>query len=372
MMKVHARIGLAGIGILLLTGGGFVLGQIFTVRSQPAQRMVVVQKGGGYFPVICKLQNGEILSVLRGGGPHRFSWGKARLDSVRSTDGGKTWTQPAVAVDFPETEELNPALGQLSDGTVILGFWSYKGTMDFDSYESFKALRGKVVFVESTMYTQRSKDGGRTWEQPVRFKAPSRLGCVFGKILEVDKVALASFYSFEPETKNESVYLLRSKDGGKSWDDASLIAKGFNETALAVLPGKRLAAAMRSAGGSISITFSDDLGRTWSAPQGVTGQNEHPGDLLLLPDGRLILAYGNRNPPFGVRAMISSDGGKTWDKENTIILAWDAPNRDCGYPASVLLDDGSVLTIYYQVNDLETHPESAQARAVIWKPPASK
>jgi hypothetical protein len=104
----------------------------------------------------------------------------------------------------------------------------------------------------------------------------------------------------------------------------------------------------------------------------VTGKNEHPGDLLLLPDGRLILAYGNRNPPFGVRAMISSDGGKTWDKENTIILAWDAPNRDCGYPASVLLNDGSVLTIYYQVNDLETHPQSAQARAVTWKPPVAK
>ena len=141
-----------------------------------------------------------------------------------------------------------------------------------------------------------------------------------------------TFYSFEPDKRDEAVYLLRSKDGGKTWDDVSLIAKNFNETALAVLPGNRLAAAMRSVGGSISISFSDDLGRTWSAPQGVTGQNEHPGDLLLLPDGRLLLAYGNRNPPFGVRAMISSDGGKTWDKENPIYSGLGRPQQRLWLP----------------------------------------
>src|SRR5262249_15493527 len=155
----------------------------------------------------------------------------------------------------------------------------------------------------------------RTWEQPVRFKSPTRLGNVYGKILEIDKVALMNFYSYEADGQDQSAYLLRSKDGGKSWDDVSLIAKNYNETELAVLPGNRLAAAVRSMEGSISISFSDDLGRTWSSPQGVTSQNEHPGDLLLLPDGRLLLAYGQRNPPFGVRAMISSDGGKTWDRE---------------------------------------------------------
>lgn len=54
------------------------------------------------------------------------------------------------------------------------------------------------------------------------------------------------------------------------------------------------------------------------------------------------------------------------------MLAWDAPNRDCGYPSSVALDGVRVLTIYYQVNDLETAPRSAQARGVIWKPTASE
>src|SRR5438093_4082764 len=118
MLRISLRQAIAGIGLFLMVCGQHIFSQIFTVRTHPAERITVVEKGGGYFPVICKLKDGEILSVLRGGGPHRFSWGKARLDVVRSTDGGRSWTHPAVAVDFPDREELNPAFGQLSDGTV--------------------------------------------------------------------------------------------------------------------------------------------------------------------------------------------------------------------------------------------------------------
>ncbi|MSO21754.1 MAG: exo-alpha-sialidase [Acidobacteria bacterium] len=130
----------------LALSGGSVLSQIQTFQTHPAERVMVVEKGGGYFPVICKMKDGEILAVLRGGGPHKFSWGKARLDIVRSSDGGQTWTQPVTVADYPDRDEENPALGQLSDGTVVLAFWSYKGTMEFESYDALKALQGKLIF----------------------------------------------------------------------------------------------------------------------------------------------------------------------------------------------------------------------------------
>lgn len=350
-----------------------LISQIQVFQTQSADRVVAVEEGGGYFPVICKLKDGEILAAVRGGGLHKFSWGKARVDLVRSVDGGQTWSQPVTVADDPGRDELNPALGQLSDGTVVLAFWSYKGTMDFESHDALKALRGKLVFLESQFYTRRSKDGGRSWDDPILFQPPTKLGSVHGKIVEIDKAALMTYYSFDPESRNGAVYLLRSRDGGKSWGDPTLLAQDYNETALAVLPSGRLAAALRSAHGqSVSVCFSDDGGRTWTAPKGVTNDNEHPGDLVVLPDNRLVLTYGERNRPFGVRSLISPDGGKTWDRKNTVVLAWDAPNRDCGYPSSVALDDGRILTMYYQVNDLETAPKSAQARAVIWKPPILK
>ena len=59
-----------------------------------------------------------------------------------------------------------------------------------------------------------------------------------------------------------------------------------------------------------------------------------------------MCVYGCRREPFGESAMISRDGGRTWDMD--YILDTDAPSGDLGYPASVELADGSILTVYYQ------------------------
>ena len=59
-----------------------------------------------------------------------------------------------------------------------------------------------------------------------------------------------------------------------------------------------------------------------------------------------MCVYGRRKEPFGESAMISRDGGKTWDMD--YILHTDAPSGDLGYPASVELSDGSIFTVYYQ------------------------
>jgi hypothetical protein len=74
-----------------------------------------------------------------------------------------------------------------------------------------------------------------------------------------------------------------------------------------------------------------------------------PPHLMQLSDGRVLVSYGHRRPPFGQRACISDDG-VTWELENEIILRADAPNKDLGYPVSVELEPGVVLTVYYQPN----------------------
>ena len=92
-------------------------------------------------------------------------------------------------------------------------------------------------------------------------------------------------------------------------------------------------------------TSSEDGGRTWSPwrPTGVSGSPPH---LLLHSSGALICAFGRREPPFGERAMVSYDGGKTWADE--YVLDGRPKDSDLGYPSSVELPDGSIMTVYYQ------------------------
>ena len=96
--------------------------------------------------------------------------------------------------------------------------------------------------------------------------------------------------------------------------------------------------------------ISDDGGKTWSEPQNL-GYHGAPPHLLLHSSGALICAYGRRDDgtrwnDLSERALISWDGGETWAEDLTIF--GDGPDWDLGYPATVELSDGSLLTAYYQ------------------------
>ena len=47
--------------------------------------------------------------------------------------------------------------------------------------------------------------------------------------------------------------------------------------------------------------------------------------------------------------VLSRDGGKTWDEAHRVLLGWDSLNMDTGYPSTVQLDDGTIVTMYYAV-----------------------
>ena len=92
---------------------------------------------------------------------------------------------------------------------------------------------------------------------------------------------------------------------------------------------------------------STDGGRTFTVPhpigaEDVAGSPPH----LLYRDGLLISTYAHRAEPLQLRAAFSRDGGKTWDCDNVIAELPD-PHSDFGYPSSVKLKDGRILTVYY-------------------------
>lgn len=340
---------------------------IFLGKQINAERFTVVERGG-YFPVLTELDNKDLVAVVRGGDRHIGV--KGHLDWVRSTDGGKTWTLKTLA-EGP-MDHRNPAMGQLKDGSVLVAY-------EIDRSYGPSGERLKDCNIDG-IYTMRSSDRGYTWKGP--FKSPLPVeSCPspFGKIVQLpDGTALLNVYSRKipldasPVTRT---LVYRSQDSGATWGDPSVVAENYNETDLLVLPDQKILAVLRSdVGQHLAVSFSSDKGRTWSPPRQVTHDMEHPANVILLKDGRLLLVYGERNRPFGVRAMLSRDLGQTWGTD-VIILAEDAQRADCGYPSSAEIAPGKIVTLYYGVDEVKDKgPVSPDlrgiyARAILWTVP---
>ncbi len=81
----------------------------------------------------------------------------------------------------------------------------------------------------------------------------------------------------------------------------------------------------------------------------------NPPTLASLND-RLFLAWTGRDGKINV--MRSEDGGATWDTDHEVLLAGDGiRNIDLGYPSTVQLADGMIVTALYYASGSETGSE---------------
>jgi hypothetical protein len=124
------------------------------------------------------------------------------------------------------------------------------------------------------------------------------------------------------------------------------------------MPDGRLLAFMRDDSGNYGNVWqceSADGGRTWDAPRAITAKHQHPADACLLASGHVLLTYGNRIGELAVGAVLSRDGGRTWDWDRRVALARETMALrgkhwgDCGYPSTVQLADGAIVTMYYRL-----------------------
>lgn len=91
---------------------------------------------------------------------------------------------------------------------------------------------------------------------------------------------------------------------------------------------------------------SSDGGRTWTQPHRILDVlGGAPSHLLLHSSGVLIASYGYRENPCGIKVMLSRDGGKTWETGQDLYV--NPTTWDLGYPCTVELTDGSLLTVFY-------------------------
>ncbi len=322
------------------------------LRKLEGSKKIFVVREQGYFPVAVSFPDGRIVVVLRDGAGHMGIEG--RLYSLWSDDSGESWSLPVEIVDS-QRDDRNPSVGLSVNNVLVLGY----------HVQGCYTPAGKYQPGEGSVdtYLTRSHDSGETWEeayplsyQPLNSRSP------FGRMLTLDDgTLLMPMYGHmtgvidgeEDSKTGYCSYLLRSKDEGLTWSDPSLVAADLNEASFLRFPHRDIIGAIRGqeGGGGLQIVRSGDDGYTWTTPTRITGPQEHPWDMTLLKNGYVLLVYGQRNEPYGANAMISKDGGRTWEYETKLIIDDTRPGKDCGYPTSVRRDDGTIVTIYYSAGD---------------------
>lgn len=338
------------------------------------EHIIVYKDEGAYscFPGLARRRNGELWLVFRRAGAFSVQavrLGKydhvdqgARIAYSRSFDDGRTWTPITILPPSdPECGEQDCSITELHDGTLLINFFRWRVVPEQEKHRlpfpAYHLYDGSWADVEGP-WVIRSRDDGRSWEPPARVdSSPLPRAGTADAVLELpDGTLLMGIYGAHYPSRVCTSYVVRSTDGGQTWGNAGLIARdpeeriSFEEPALALTPAGHLIAVLRAGEPRnyqyLYRAFSYDGGRTWTELE-PTPMWGHPAHVLPLADGRLLCTYGYRRPPFGVRACLSEDNGRTWDIEHEIILRDDGASRDIGYPSSVQLPDGTILTAYY-------------------------
>lgn len=338
-------------------------------RSARIIRHFSIYEGSGEYcawPDIAGTRDGDLIVVFCRSEEHLGPDGQILL--TRSTDKGLSWQSPQVIFNT-SIDDRESGLTNLADGRIVGHFWATFHTPKFyaglqpGSYDASVLSRWTKHVTTPSYRAARdthgawcalTADGGRSWSKPARGK-----DAIHGGIQLRDGSLLVASYREEGECIGVNV----SESPLTAWSRRAVVRSphpesiSFGEPHVLLLPSGRIIMMIRATARPYNDqdprcvlweTYSDDNGRTWAEPRS-TPIWGFPPHLMLLKDGRVLCSYGYRRPPYGQRACISADG-ITWRLEDEVVLRDDAPGPDLGYPASIEVEDGVVLTVYYQPN----------------------
>lgn len=333
----------------------------------PAQRF-------GYFgwPSVARMDDGTLIAVSSGlRAEHVCPFGKTVMNT--SEDNGRTWSAPRVIQDSP-IDDRDAGVVSLGSNALLVSWFRSDTRMYAQSdwlpaserkawAEVFSTWTEEMVGEQLGSWVMLSRDGGKTWGDPVRAPVSAPHGPI--QLRSGDLLYLGKSYGTWKDMGESMISAARSHDGGHTWRMVGEVPlyrdtspSNYHEPHVVELPSGRLIGMIRvqdyedhrlAASGiptfSLMQCTSDDGGCTWTQAEPL-GFHGSPPHLLRHSSGRLILTYGYRLAPYGQRVALSDDDGQSWDHD--WVLRADGPDGDLGYPATVELTDGSLLTVYYQ------------------------
>lgn len=307
---------------------------------------------------------------------------------ARSRDGGRSWQVEPFNGALPGGRGLSAdehmaaglRLAEVMDASAAT---VPQEPLDFRQADSalMLARTGLARGVFSFFYV--SCDRCHSWDGPFRLPDFGETGIAARTDIIVQGAHEATLFltANKADGQEGRIICARTRDGGSSFQRLSRVGAdlaAYGDFAIMPsslqLPDGRLLCARRCRIGAglrshIDLFASDDLGNSWrciSQPLRFQkpGHSGNPPCLLALGDGRLALLYGNRDS-YAICARISEDGGISWSGE--IALRGGGANGDMGYVRAVVLDDGTVVAVYYFNDRLDGDGERF-IEATLWRP----
>ena len=345
--------------------------------------------GGGEMIVGFKLAPSAYKEVadVKHGGVRREGY-EARADIVvqRTTDGGRTWPRENDVLLYHEG---------ISDDEKRAFLYQEGERPQYDMFSPDSVFWFTHTFLRDEQrmvcFGLRSIDRGRTWEKvPTIIQPPPGQDSVRWKFHEVvrrpDGKTLVTLFNCGTSP------LYRSIDNGLTWEYVSHAAVdktgvgGFTYEAVIQLPSGELQCYNFYIGqqhyrrdftrNTLCMSSSVDGGETWTEPIPVVGKGAGCWDIpatqiaeraafyrspypILLDDGRILVLYARRRPPFGVGGTVSYDGGNTWSHE-FMVRADDVCCWDHGYGIGGQLEDGRIFFAYYYAEPDKSYIQSVR------------
>lgn len=323
------------------------------------ERFVAIDGACGW-PNLSLLPDGRIAAVIWPLNNHGVTEGAA--ECWLSDDHGATWRRASVPVPHQlGTNRMNVAAGEV-DGKLLalVGGWDkrrpYTGGKSMSSEGAAERARLGAVTINPVVAW--SGDSGEHWEQFPEMEFPKRPAN--RSLVPYGRVAKLADGHYGVCLYGDGVFFFTSLDGGASWTKRGTIVSHpgtHNETTWVQLDNGDLYAAARTFGlQRLEGYRSRDGGRNWTPEGPLTMALQIPGDLLKLPDGRVLLSYGARNRGlYGVWVQVGDPELTTWSAPMLLVDFQGSsefqhnpvPSSDGGYPSTVQLADGTFVTAYY-------------------------
>ena len=339
----------------LQTAGGFsavaLAGLSRRAMAAPAAKIIettIISQQPEYYhgwPTVARRANGELWVTWSGGREsHVCPFGQ--VHAMTSRDDGATWSWPRVLLDSA-TDDRDSGVIETAKGTLLV--------------TTFTSLAYEPYLEKQAAFDELSPKGWTTAkmtpEQLARWKAcHARLN--------------------DAERKAElGQWLIRSTDGGKTWSTRLPTCVNSPHGPIQLRDGRLLYAGKQlwTDDKKIGVCESKDDGQTWQWLAGIPARNGdepvkgyHELHAVEAGDGTIIAHIRNHNKANSGWTLQteSKDGGKTWGEP--IIISSDGLNGDLGYPSTVELADGSLLTVWYEQMK---KPKKAVLRQARWTLP---